>query len=333
MKRAVYDSPPLPITLSEEKYMRGTREFVYLFNQYQDTIPLQYALDFINNDDPRTKFIPDPGVELDYFMSRNFSLPVDKQKVLSNGTVKPNDAALALDTLPFRISSSEITKDQWIVLEILAANNWERPIYWTSCGHSGTVGLEDYLQLEGMAYRLTPIKTPAGSILEVGRIDPDILYDRLMNTFRWEGINNPKVWLDNQNLRTLSVVRARHMYTRLAEQLIAEGNTERAARVLNRALELFPASRVPYDYFSLLQADALYQAEMTDQANTELTAYADQLLSELDYFYSLSPVFFETVQQNSELNVELLRRIMDISGAYGQEQIGEYIQQSLEQHD
>jgi hypothetical protein len=332
MKLASYNSPPLPLTLPEEKYLRGRRDVVYAVNKFQDTIPLQQALDFIDSDDPRTKLVPEPGMELDYIMSRNFSIPVDRQKVLANGTVKSKDAALVLDSLPFRIPSSVLMKEQWVVLEIIAANNWERPVYWTSCKHSGTVGLDDYLQLEGTAYRLVPIRTPAENSLNVGRVDSDILYDRLMNTFRWNGINDPEVWLDSHHLRTLTVVRARYLYTRLAMQLLAEDKNDRAGEVLNRALELFPPSRVPYDFYSLLQAEALYQAEMTDRANTELTGYADRLLSELDYFYSLSPVFFESVQQNAELNVDLLRRIMDISGSYGQGQIGEHIEQSLEQH-
>ena len=331
MKLAVYESPPLPVTLPEEKYLRGRRDVVYLFNQYQDTISIRQALDFISSDDLHSKLVLEPDIELDYIMSRNFSLPVDRQKLLTNGTVKPEDAVLVLDSLPFRISSSVLMKEQWMVLEIIAANNWERPVYWTSCKHSGTVGLDDYLQLEGTTYRFVPIKTPAENILDVGRIDSDILYDRLMNTFRWEGVNNPKVWLDSQHLRTLSVVRARFIYTRLAMQLIAEGKHERAAKVLNRALELFPASQVPYDYYSLLQAKALYQAGMTDRANVELTGYAQQLISELDYFYTLSPVYFGSIQQNAELNVELLRHIIESADLFGQEQIGEFIRQHFEQ--
>ncbi|MDR1172185.1 MAG: DUF2723 domain-containing protein [Bacteroidales bacterium] len=332
MKLASYDSPPLPVTLPEEKYLRGRRDVVYAINRFQDTIPLQQALDFIDSDDPHTKLIPEPGMELDYIMSRSFSIPVDLQKALANGTVKSKDAALALDSLPFRIPSSALMKEQWMVLEIIAANNWERPVYWTSCKHSGTVGLDDYMQLEGAAYRLVPIRTPAESILNTGHIDSDILYDRLMNTFRWNGINDPKVWLDSHHLRTLTVVRARYLYTRLAMQLLAEDRKDRAEKVLSRGLELFPPSRVPYDFFSLLQAEALYQAEMTGQANTELTGYADQLLGELAYFYSLSPDYFGAVQQKAEMNVDLLRRIMDISGSYGQNQIGEHIEQSLEHH-
>ncbi len=332
MKLAVYDATPLPITLPEEKYLRGRRDIVYLINRYQDTIPLRQALDFIDSDDPRTKLIPEPGTELDYIMSRNFALPIDKQKVLTSGTVKPEFAGNILDTLPFRISSSYMTKEQWMVLEIIAANNWERPVYWTACKQSGTVGLDDYLQLEGAAYRLVPIKTSSESILTAGRIDTDILYDRLMNIFRWDGIDDPDVWLDSQTLRTLSVMRVRHTYTRLAAQLLEEDKHDRAVEVLDRGLALFPASKVPYDFYSLLQAEVLYQAEQTEKANAVLTGYTNDIMDELDYFYSLPPQFFESVERKAQMNVELLKEITRIADTYGQEQIGEQIEQRLEKH-
>ena len=330
MKRAAFDSPPLPVALSREKYLRGRRDVVYALNYFQDTIPLRQALDFINNDDPATKFIIEPGVELDYIMTRNFSIPVDLQKVIANGTVKPENAELVLDTLHFRIPASAFTKGDWAVLEIIAENNWERPIYWTSCRHNGTVGLDDYLQLDGAAYRLVPIKTPSESIVNTGRIDTEIMYDRLMNVFRWHGVNEPNVWLDSYHLQNLLVLRSRHIYTRLATQLLAEDKPERAAEVLNRALELFPASNVPYDYFSLLQAEAMYQAKMTDAANAELLGYADLLLNELEYFYSLPNIFFNSIRQRSEINVDLLFHIIAIAEEYGQPQIGDYINRRLE---
>ena len=330
MKRAVYDSPPLPIALTEDKYLRGRRNWIWARNDFQDTIPLRWALDFINSDDPHTKFIiDDPHMEIDYIMTRNFSIPVDRQKVLENGTVNPADADLIVDSLVFRIPSI-LTKGQWIALEIIAENNWERPIYWTSVRHSGTLGLDDFMQLDGITYRLVPIKTPSDNIINTGRIDTDILYDRLMNTFRWQGINDPNVWLCNYHLRTLSIVRARHAYTRLAMQLLVEDKPERAVEVLNRSLELFPAPKVPHDFFSLLQAEALYQAGMTERANTELFNYAEQLLNEIHYFYSLPQRFFESVQYNAGMNVELLAQIMDISESYGQEHISEHIRRSFE---
>jgi len=114
-------------------------------------------------------------------------------------------------------------------------------------------------------------------------------------------------------------------------QLLAENKPERATEVLNRSLELFPASKVPHDFFSLLQAEALYQAEMTECANTELFNYAWQLLNEIHYFYSLPQKFFRLVHYNSELNVELLAQIMNISESYGQEHISEFIRRSFEE--
>jgi len=330
MKQAAYTSPPLPMTLPREKYLRGSRDIVYALNHYRDTIPLRWALDFISSDEQRSKLIPEPEIELDYIMTRNFSIPVDRQKVLTNGTVKPEDAELILDTLFFRFPSSFITKAHWIALEIIAENNWERPIYWTSCKHEGTLGLDDYLQLDGITYRLVPIKTKADDFLNIGRFDSDILYEHLMNTFLWNGLNDNKVWLDSYHLHTLSVINARYIYTRLAKQLLSEEKQERAVEVLGRALELFPAPRIPYNYFSILQAEALYQAEMTDHANTELLGFAALLLSEIDYFYSLPLFFFESIQQTAELNVEYLIKIIEISDLYGQNQIGDYIKESLE---
>jgi hypothetical protein len=332
MKSASYLSPPLPIaTMPEEKYQRGKRDFIYAVDQYPDTIPLQIALDFIGSDDPRTKFPLESGAALDYIMTRNFAMEVHRQNCLENGTVEPENAATMLDTLHFRLPGQLITKEQWMVLEIIAANQWQRPICWTAVKHGGTVGLDDYLQQEGSVYRLVPFRTPSDNILAVGRMCSDAQYNRLMNVFRWEGVNNPDVWLGEDHLRTLSVVRARYMYTRLAMQLVAEGKKEKAEAVLLRALTLFPSHRVPPDFFSLLQSEALYQAEMTAIANDELTEYADRLLAELNYFYTLPNDFYESVERDAELNIELLRKIMDISGTYGQKQIGKHIEDSLEQ--
>ncbi|MDR2036840.1 MAG: DUF2723 domain-containing protein [Bacteroidales bacterium] len=330
MKLATYGSAPLPIDLPESKYLTGQRDAVYLIDQVKDTMDLRQALDFINSDDPRSRIEPEPGVQLDYIMTKNFSIPVDKQKVLDNGIVKPENADEILDTLAFRINSFAITKEHWMVLEIIASNNWERPVYWTSANHDGTVGLDDYLQLDGTAYRLVPIKTESEDVLNTGRVDSDLLYDRLMNTFRWGRFNEPDVWIDYQNIRTMNVIRARHLYNRLATQLIQEGKRERAVKVIDRALELFPPSKLPYDYFSLIQAEILFQASETEKASGLLMDYADDCLDELNYYYSLSKKYFDSVKRKSERTELLLNEIARLAKAYEQEEINDYISSRLE---
>ncbi|MDR2847856.1 MAG: DUF2723 domain-containing protein, partial [Bacteroidales bacterium] len=332
MKRVAYNSQALPVHLPENRYLTGRRDFIYLMSVNKDTADVRSALAFIDSDEPQTRLQPEPDVMLDYFTSKNFSIKVDKAKVLANGTVSEENASKIEDELYFHVSSSVLSKSDWMVLEIIAANNWERPVCWTSCRHSGTIGLDNYLQLDGTVYRLVPLKTPGTSVLTTGRIDTDLLYDRLMNQFHWGRFEQPAAWIDNQNIRTVNIIRVRHLYTRLALQLTEENQPERAAEVLDRALALFPPDKLPYDYYTLLQAEALYFAGQTSKANDLLTNFANHCLDELHYFYSLPSGFYESVAQEAGMDEALLAEITRVCKANGQESINDMIHQRLEKH-
>jgi hypothetical protein len=79
--------------------------------------------------------------------------------VLASGTVKPEDADKIVPYIDIKLEGSSILKSQLILLDILAHNNWERPIYYVTGYHDDALGLEEYFQLEGLAYRLVPIKS------------------------------------------------------------------------------------------------------------------------------------------------------------------------------
>ena len=146
-----------------------------------------------------------------------------------------------------------------IMMDILANNNWERPIYYASTtGPEAYLGLEEYFQLEGMAYRLVPIKSPKRSYYDAGRINSGILYNNLMNVFNdhsridrvnnpdapakeaypyaWGGFNDPRVYHSEDNVRLTSLIRKMHQ--RLAEQLIAEHKIDSAEKVLDHCNEV-----------------------------------------------------------------------------------------------
>jgi hypothetical protein len=124
--------------------------------------------------------------------------------------------------MEWSVKGSYLQKSAMMILEIIANNNWERPIYFVSPYGDSDVGLVDYLQHDGFAYRLVPIKSHADDFLSVGRIDSDILYDKLMNTFKWGRMNQPDVFIDHNNQRTAMVLRLRNTFNRLAETLIQE---------------------------------------------------------------------------------------------------------------
>ncbi len=115
-----------------------------------------------------------------------------QQKVLASGTVKPEDADKIVPYIDIKLKGNSILKSQLIVLDILAHNNWERPIYFVTGYHNDAFGLEEYFQLEGLAYRLVPIKSENKSWLEYGRIDTDILYENMMKKFEWGGANDER---------------------------------------------------------------------------------------------------------------------------------------------
>ena len=91
-----------------------------------------------------------------------------------------------------------------MVLDFLAQNNWERPVYFVTGYHNDAFGLEEYFQLEGNAFRLVPIKSHNNSWLDYGRIDTDILYDNLINKFSWGNAKDEDVYLDYYHIRTIT---------------------------------------------------------------------------------------------------------------------------------
>lgn len=273
MKRKVYNSEPLPITLTWDQYKDGTRDAVSFDkpgNQYHD---LKDIVDYIKSsefDHQRHISLTSDGYRNGRPLPSSFSLAVDKEKILANGTVRPALDSLVVDRLTWNVQRNQNNiyyKAHLIMMDILAHNDWERPVYFASTtGPDAYLGLEEYFQLEGFAYRLVPIKTskrPGGNF---GRIDTDILYSNCMSRFNdhsrvdrinhpdapvkdpypylWGGFNDPKVYHPEDNIRMLSMVR--NLYISLAQAFMKEGKLERAEEVLDFGNVLLPDEIFPY---------------------------------------------------------------------------------------
>ncbi len=307
MKRKAYNSDPLPISMTWDQYKDGTRDVLYLEPAGNQFIDMKAIVDYIK--DPQfdnTRHLLFLSSDKGYrsngrAIPASFSLKVNKEKVLANGTVRPEDADKIVDKLEWNMNTSSVNplaKAYIIMMDILANNNWERPIYYASTtGSEAYLGLEEYFQLEGFAYRLVPIKTPRNSYYDVGRIDSDILYNNLMNVFNdhsridrvnnpnaakkeaypylWGGFNNTNVYHNEDNARLISLIRK--LYSRLGEQLTAEGNKAKAEKVLDKGNEILPNTNFPFvstmsSLYGYTQSCAFY---MQDYFNLH-TASADK---------------------------------------------------------
>ena len=282
MVRKAYDSDPMPISLTQDQYRQGTRDVIYLIENENITEPVDVKalFDIIQQDESRLRFNRD-GMTIDYFPTKDFLLTADSARVVDNGTVKP-ELAHKIQPVTWNINRWGIQRNTIILLDFLASNNWERPVYFASTtGNDAYIGLTNYFQLEGMAYRLLPIKT-ATSGQDIGRIDTDILYKNLMTKFG-SGMEDPAIYLNEDNLR--SSMNLRSIYGRLARQLVKEGKNDSAILVCDKIMEMIPPESVPYNYFVLGIADSYLAAGATEKGMEILEGMFSITSQNLEYFF------------------------------------------------
>ena len=330
MKSKAYESEPLPITFTHNQYVQGKRDVVYLMEdpRLKGSVELKQALDFVKDENPRTKL--EQADNAAYIPSKKLFLVVDKAAVIRNKVVDPQDYDKIVDTLKIDLSSKRyITKDELMVLDMIANNNWERPIYFAiTVGRDKYMNLQDYFQLEGLAYRLVPIKTTStDESIDIGRVSAKLMYPNVMDKFKWGNMNDPKVYIDENNSRMMMNIR--NTFNRLAETLVAEGQNEKAAQVLDRGVELIPHKIVPYNYFSMLMAETYFKAGKPEKGkeiiNTMMTDYKEQL----DYFFKMNRPMRVSVDEEIQRLLYFMREMGTVCARGQQAELGKEVTSSF----
>ena len=327
---ATYDAPPVPFTFDRSKYYMGRMDAILFQDRIKGSVELSDAMEFLGSDDVRTKVQVTSGAMLDYLPSKDFHITVDKQKVLDSGTVKPEDAGLIADKVEFKINKNMIGKNEMAVLNMIAANNWERPIYIDhSLLYTGNIHFLDWLQFEGLAYRFVPIKTQRQGIM-TGRIDADILYDNVMNKFVWGNVNDPDVHLDEYNIKQINIMQARYMFARLAEALNNKGEKEKAIEAVDKMFELFPNEKIPYTYDSFPAVEQYYRAGAVEKANEVVRIMAKNSLDLINYYASLPENFAKSVETEQNRQISSLRNLVIITRNFKQDELNQELDDQLQ---
>lgn len=287
MKRKAYDSKPVPFSLTEDKYRQGTRDYVPFYDRkIQGYVKLRELIDFIGSENANNKLEMQSGKAMNYFPTKNMEIPVNKALVLSNGTVPTAMADRILPAIDWELNKNYIMKNDLMVLDLLATNNWDRPIYFAvTTGPDSYLNLENYFQLEGLAYRLVPIKNTPDEQNQGSRVATDVMYNNLMNKFQWGGIDKPGVYIDENILRMVTNLRIQ-MGT-LASALVSEGKKDSAIKVLDKCVEVMPEGNIPYDGTMFSVVVSYYQAGAVTQPNKIAKRLFDVFEGDLKYYYSL----------------------------------------------
>jgi hypothetical protein len=296
----------------------GRRDAVLIYDRVEGATDLNDAMAFMGSDDERAMVEIDGGQKLNYLPAESFYIPVDRQKVLQTGTVQPEDAELIADTVVFDINKNYITKSEWALLNVVAANDWERPIYIDhSLLYTGLVFFTEWLQMEGLAYRFVPIRSESAAAM-AGHLNTGILYENVMKKFVWGNVNDPDVYLDDYNKRAIRIIQARYMFSRLAEALVDEGQNQKAVEVIDRMFELFPDEKMPLGYDSFPAVEQYFRAGAIAKGVEKVGILAENSMDMLQYYITLPDYFAQFVEEEQEREMNLYQNLVVLARRYNQ---------------
>jgi hypothetical protein len=307
MKKKAWDSEPVPSTLTHSKYKFGTRDALYYtdkeriqqrmrdLNQdatymFPDTMKLDQWMDWVASDKKVTQEQMRNEHFEHTFPTKSISIPVNKEAVLRNGVVKQKDADKIVDEIVINIKDDVIYKNRMFMLDIINANNWERPIYFSggAFGDEDYIWMKEYLQLDGCAYRLIPIKyTPEDERdpFDMGRIDPDYAYQVIKN-WEWGNSGSATIYHDVETRR--NSVGYRSNIARASEALAKDGQFDKAEELLDLGMKHMPLEY--YGNYSMLEpfVSGYYELDKKEKARDLLNKIILKYQDELDHYNALT---------------------------------------------
>ncbi|MEW7277637.1 DUF2723 domain-containing protein [Aquimarina sp. 2201CG1-2-11] len=313
MKKAAYDGKPVPSQLTHNFYRFGNNDAIYHKPVTNDTMLIKNWMKWIESDDPRTKGDLQSGKKVNTFPTKHIRIPVDKEAVLRNGIVSQKDADLIVPYIDIHLKGDLLFKNRLLMLDVLANNNWERPIYFTggSYGDDDFLWMKDYLQLDGVTYKLVPILTKMDrrNPFEMGRVDTDLMYKNV-TSWDWGNSNDPNIYHDPETRR--NAITYRSNLARLIEALVAENKKDKAKDILDLAMEKMPIEY--YEYYTLLEpyVNGYYEIGEKQKARDLWNKLAKKYQEKLTYFGSLELKDQYRYAEDIVTNVERYRSVVDL---------------------
>jgi len=267
MKRKAYKSDPVKSQLTHKQYAYGVRDYI----KYEELIDsvrwdLKDFMNWISSDNERTKYkflleqygyeksdlneIPKFTQNMIFYPTNKIRFFVNKDNVLNSGVVKKENENLIVDYIDIDLPKSGLYKNQILMLDILSKNDWERPIYFTGGSYKDSeyLWMKDYLQLDGLVYKLVPIETPLNpeNPYQMGRIDANTMYE-IVKKWEWGNSESDKIYHDPETRKNSITFRSN--LHRLAEEFISLGDNYKALEILNLSFEKLPIEY--FGYYSL----------------------------------------------------------------------------------
>lgn len=311
MGRKIYESDKLPLSLTPAQYDNGINEQIIIQEVFEGPVELKDVIDFVRSDNPRTKVTDMNGRKINYFPTRKLKITVDKEKVIANGIVPESMKDQIVDEIVWTISSKTyaLYKNDLMLLDFMATNDWERAVYFTSLSDiSNVLGIDKYLHQEGPSHRFMPV--PAKEYYKgAGGVYIDGSYDLLVNKARWGNLNDPDVTVDPESTRNILFIK--QAYMRLAQALVNDGQNEKAIETLDKCLYFFPDEKIPYDIYMAYYPDIYYAAGATEKGDEMVNKMVANAMENLEYYKSLSPRYIEYYSEEIRDELRVINQMLE----------------------
>jgi hypothetical protein len=328
-------SAPLPITMSFDKYKDGTRDFVsYNDAKIAGAVEVKDVFDFITSDDPRTKLEYQNGQSMNYLPTKNFKLTINADEVVKNGVVTPDQKDKLAKTMEWKYNSDYITKDNLAMLDILAHNNWKRPICFTATANTeAMIGLLPYLYKEGFTYHLIPFKPDSTWHDDYSKTNSMVMYTNVMTKLKFGNFKKAK-YLDNVSTQQYYDV-MEGTFINAAQGLMHDGQPQLALNTLHKFDAEMPDINPDIDTASkkYILAETAYRLHDAELGKRYLKSVDNYVTDQLDYNYTLLDKQEGGLNiRDIQISLSLLNAMADTAKNYNEPQLSTQLSTKLKDY-
>ena len=322
LHQKVYNSDALPFILPSEKYKDGLNDYVpYYDSGLKEATDLAKVIAFIGSDDPKAKVTLEDDEQINFLPVKEVFIPVDAAKVIANGTVPQEMKDRIEPEIHWTIRKNYLFKNELMLLDIIAANQWKRPVYFASPSSVRSVmDIDKYCYLEGYVYHFIPVKADTINYIKgMGSVKANACYDLLMNKFLNGALDDARVpvYYDCQSNTRIT----RSNFARVAQALALQNKKDSALKILDRCIQLFPDRTLPFDVSMVPFAQIYFAIGANDKAADVIKKISVYYCNNLAYYNSLKPELMLYFTNDKAISLRVLRNLASIAQNFGQKEL------------
>ena len=309
MKRKTYTSDGLPISFTHNQYVGDKLDYALRILKTDARWELKDMLNFIKNPES-TVDLPN-GQSIHFYPTNKFRITIDKENIIKNKVVNPKYNDSIVPFIDLDIKDQALYKNRIMMLDVIVNNNWKRPIYFTggSFGDDDYLWMKDYLQLDGLVYKLVPLRTKMDQeySIEMGQIDSDKMYD-LITKWKWGNGDKTTIYHDVETRK--NSISYRTNMSRLADKLISEGKNDKARKIIEEALTAMPIDY--YGYYTIVEpfANSYYNLKDKAKARELLEKLMTKYKQNLTYYSGIQPSIQNGISSDIITDIERYRSLL-----------------------